>query len=107
MSDTYTKLKDKTILIGRPYYGARWVRFSLNGQLPTLPCCYCVYSDAALIYVGQTNNLRERFAYHAYNKKFPAGFYLKARFGDRYGDWAMREIRLIRRLQPPMNRRVV
>ena len=97
----------RSTLLPRPYYGSRWVRFSLQGELPPLACCYCVYLDAELLYVGQTGNLRERFVYHAATKKFPQGFYLKVRFGDRYGDWAMRELRLIRRLQPPMNRRVV
>src|ERR1700687_4512111 len=28
---------------------------------------------------------------------------IKVRFGTRYGDWAMREARLINRLQPPLN----
>lgn len=97
----------RSTLIERPFYGSRWVRFGLQSGLPPLPCCYCVYLDATLLYIGQTNNLRERFAYHSAHKKFPRGFYLKARFGDRYGDWAMRELRLIRRLQPPMNRKVV
>lgn len=106
MSDTYTKLFRTSTLLSRPYYGSRWIKFSLNTALPPLACCYCVYVGSELLYIGQTHNLRTRFAQHTGQKKFPAGFYLKVRFGDRYGDWAMRELRLIRRLQPPMNRRV-
>jgi len=100
MSDTYTKLFSTSTRLSRPYFGARWVRFGFGSSLPPLPCCYCVYVDGQLVYIGQTNNLRERVAYHAGHCKFPAGFGLKARFGDRYGDWAMRELRLIRRLSP-------
>lgn len=106
MSDTSAKLHSTSTLLDRPYFGVRWVRLSLAGRLPPLPCCYCVYVGSELIYIGQTSNLRDRFAYHRANSKFPKGFSIKARFGDRYGDWAMRELRLIRRLQPPMNRRI-
>lgn len=77
-------------------------------HLPSLPCCYVIFSAAgSVLYVGQTTNLRNRFRTHRQGKAFPAGSYFKARFGERYGDWAMRELRLIKRLRPPMNSRIV
>ncbi|MGS0573485.1 GIY-YIG nuclease family protein [Xanthomonas oryzae pv. oryzicola] len=106
MSDTYT-MPDRRTLIRNPYLGTRWVRFGAGASLPPLPCCYVVYQGSELLYIGQTNNLRERFGYHAGHARFPTGFRLKVRFGERYGDWAMRELRLIRRIRPPMNSRVV
>ncbi len=104
MSDNYTKRINGT-LISRPYLGLRWIHFTTpeNGSLPPYPCCYCIYVGGALAYIGQTNNLRERILYHRAKRKFPTGFTLKARFGERCGDWAMRELRLIRRLRPKMN----
>ena len=107
MSDARAKLR--SVVPPRPYFGVRWVRFSapFNLQLPKLACCYCVFDAGRLVYVGQTANLRARFASHKGEGILPASASLKARFADKYGDWAMREIRLIRRLRPPMNTRVV
>lgn len=65
------------------------------------------------MYVGQTSDLRKRLA--AYNIRLTFGdnfntkwgFFdsvvVKAHFGLRIGDWAMKEIRLIHRLQPEFN----
>jgi len=90
------------------YVGVRWVSFAAFGEhrLPPYPCCYVVYSaDGALLYVGQTLNLRDRFSAHKTAGSFSPDARLKVRFGTRYGDWAMREARLIYRLRPPMNRK--
>lgn len=90
------------------YLGVRWVRFAAfgeTGSLPPFPCCYVVFTaQGELLYVGQTLNLRTRFSAHRSAGVFPSDAYLKVRFGTRYGDWAMRETRLIYRLKPPMNR---
>lgn len=90
-----------------PYRGApKWHVFD-PGEVATLPphaCCYVVVKDGKALYVGQTINLRARFYAH---NRFPKGAALKAKFGQRFGDWAMREARLIERLRPPMNIRGV
>lgn len=90
------------------YLGETWVRFDkpFTGYLPEYACCYCVYGpDDSLLYVGQTLNLKSRFYSHRASKAFPKDAYIKIRCGDKYGDWAMREVRLIRRLKPPLNQR--
>jgi hypothetical protein len=63
-------------------------------------------------YVGSTSNLKHRFRCHVNS---PTGLLHKDHYGScsgheihfslssRYGDWAMRELRLIRRLQPSAN----
>lgn len=85
-------------------------------DLPTVPCCYAIYFNGALKYIGSTNNLRNRFSGHAfrhsYGKSFltpwaefelPLSMLIKFKPSRRYGDWLMLEARLIRRLQPPFN----
>lgn len=99
-----------SVILHRPYWGVRWIRFDpcSRFRLPSLPCCYVVFDALdALLYVGQTTNLNNRFRTYKQDKTFPAGSYIKACFGERYGDWAMRELRLIKRLRPPMNSRIV
>lgn len=77
-----------------------------------------------VLYVGQSTNLRARFRQHALSVPqmpakfrhlpYPAGFTstpwgvfenvrVKYRPSVRYGDWAMVELRLIRRLRPRFN----
>lgn len=89
------------------YRGERWISFSapLAGRLPEYPACYVVYQGDRLLYVGKARNLRARFRTHAGAGVLPADCWIKARFGERYGDWAMRESRLIYRLRPPLNRK--
>ena len=101
--------KTKSIQVDRPYFGVRWVKFPspFSSRLPNLPCCYCVFVFFVLLYIGQTVNLSARFARHRVEKTFTDSAIAKVRFGEKYGDWAMREMRLIRKLQPPMNLRVV
>lgn len=96
--------------------GSRWVSLDAGFPMmfPAKPACYVIYLDGVLSYIGQTNDLRKRMAGHGidicrYSEGFdtPWGQYddvvIKARFGSRFGDWAMREARLIARLQPPLN----
>lgn len=88
------------------YLGETWVRFEkpFSGYLPNYACCYCIFSaDETLLYVGQTLNLKTRFYQHKASGAFPKDAYIKIRCGDKYGDWAMREARLIRRLRPSLN----
>lgn len=76
------------------------------------PCCYAIYLDGRLSYVGQTQNLRTRLKGYNFHRvcrsiQTPWGRYksvvIKYRSSVRYGDWAMVELRLIRRLQPQFN----
>lgn len=99
---------------------SKWKTFELfpgKDDLPSkTPCVYAVYVGGVLSYVGQTVCLRGRF--RAYNFRYAYGpgiitpwgdfesgtqIKVKARFTERLGDWAMREIRLIARLQPQFN----
>ena len=95
---------------------SRWVSIDpdLLAVAPAAPACYVVYIDGRLGYIGQTNNLRRRMAGHGidisrYSDSYrtPWGtarqIHIKANFGVRFGDWAMRELRLIRRLRPHLN----
>lgn len=85
-------------------------------KLPIIPCCYALYFDGELKYIGSTNNLRNRFAGHAirfgYGKDlitpwadFPDSVRvtIKYRPAKKYGDWLMIEARLIYRIQPEFN----
>lgn len=95
-----------------------WVAFDplSPGALPTLPAVYVIFRDGTAVYVGQTVNLRARFSEHRLRPGWSntttwsaswgplAGdITAKARFSRRYGDWAMWELRLIKRLQPELN----
>lgn len=98
---------------------SKWQEFGILprvGTLPNKPCVYAVYFDGRLVYVGQTNRLQNRFCEHkfrhGYGKEIitPWGdvpgttrVTIKVGFSIRYGDWAMREIRLIHRLKPVLN----
>lgn len=93
--------------------GSKWVAFDpCFDVFPRKPCCYVVYLDGALSYVGQTNDLAMRVSSHGirlgHGKIFTKwgqfdSVIVKARFADKFGDWAMRELRLINRLQPLHN----
>ena len=82
--------------------------------IPKEPACYAILVSGRVVYVGQTSNLQARFRGHRFRIEkgmmiLPWGSFpqhlvtAKARFGRRYGDWAMRELRLIMRLQPHFN----
>lgn len=89
--------------------GAYWL-----SDLPSVAACYALYLDGDLKYVGQTCDLRKRMAGHelevarySANIETPWGYckrlHLKYRTSRKYGDWAMVELRLIKRLQPEYN----
>lgn len=88
---------------------------SLSG-VANQPCVYCVKIDGIVVYVGSTRRFRSRF----YEHKFRYGYWkniilpwcdislgqelsVKIKKSVRYGDWAMDEIRLIRKLRPVFN----
>ena len=96
----------------------KWLKINAhqNHTIPAAPGVYVVYLSNNVVYVGQSNNLRVRFARHnirfgyASNLITPWGEFpatkkleIKAKLSRRVGDWAMLEIRLIHRLRPRFN----
>lgn len=85
----------------------QWFAFDLD-TVPEWPGCYAVYIDGILTYIGQTENAKFRFQSHRAKgcvKKIEYGrVVVKLKLPRRYGEWAMTEIRLIKRLQPVLNR---
>ncbi len=93
----------------------RWVSIEPAKALviPAEPACYVVYCDGKIGYIGQAANLRTRL--YSYRIRYSYGsstitpwgqfneVIVKYRRSRHYGDWAMAELRLIRRLQPPFN----
>lgn len=106
---------------GPHHRGSKWLTFSpmRPWELPMVPACYAVYINGELVYVGQTVDLRNRFNLHRFRHSYgktiitPWGdvppdsvIQIKARISEKVGDWAMREVRLIRRLKPKFNDRL-
>jgi excinuclease UvrABC nuclease subunit len=99
---------------------SRWKDYQLypskDKVFPDAPCVYAIYFDGDLVYVGQTTSLSNRFGGHAFRYSYGKSIItpwqevpsdtritIKASGSLRLGDWAMREIRLIRRLKPIFN----
>lgn len=100
---------------------SKWFKFELfpkkqTQPLPSKPCVYAVYFDEQLVYIGQTNRLSNRFSGRRFRYSYAneiitpwcevsgdTRITIKARFSERYGDWAMWEIRLINRIKPLFN----
>lgn len=78
---------------------------------PPIPAVYVIYWSGEVVYVGSTVNLASRMKQHAASEWMngPPDIEVTAKFrgSSRFGDWLMREARLIRRLQPEFNRRGV
>jgi hypothetical protein len=82
--------------------------------LPEVPAVYVICVNGRAMYVGQTINLFRRFNAYRMRAAFGVGaltpwgqvegdLSLKFSRSRRFGDWAMRELRLIRRLRPVWN----
>ena len=98
---------------------SKWKKYKLfpiKEELPNKPCVYAIFFDGNLVYVGQSNSLTNRFAGHAFRFGYGKNIQtpwdsipddvkieIKAKFSEKLGDWAMWEIRLIRRLKPIYN----
>jgi len=96
-----------------------WQIFNLmedTRKMPTSSGVYAVYLNHELVYIGSSNNLRNRFSgyafRHSYGKTFitpwievnrDESMVVKFRETKKLGEWAMREIRLISRLKPIFN----
>jgi excinuclease UvrABC nuclease subunit len=98
---------------------SKWKEYKLfpnPDKLPNKPCVYAIYFGNDLVYVGQSNSLSNRFSGHAFRFGYAKNIHtpwqdlpmsttirIKAKFSEKLGDWAMWEIRLIRRLKPIHN----
>ena len=97
---------------------SRWITYNVGDAGPSFrsaPGCYVVYLDGKVAYVGQTADISRRFLTgHRFRlSRYSSwintpwgrhvGVTIKVSYSVKYGDWAMRELRLIRRLQPPQN----
>lgn len=82
------------------------------------PGVYAIYIDGVLVYIGSTNNIKSRMCQHQiclarYSNSVvtPWGYFtdvkIKIRRSQCFGDWAMIELRLIRKLRPRFNYRGV
>lgn len=96
----------------------RWFGFDpiyLDG-VPAAAGVYVIFIDGVAVYVGQSANIRGRLQQHRFNWgydgeiKTPWASYEsdrkltgRAKISRRFGDWAMWELRLIRRLRPAFN----
>lgn len=77
------------------------------------PGAYVIFGDGVLVYIGQGGSVSKRISAHQIGRGYgaslatPWGIFnsviVKVRYGRKLGDWAMREIRLIHRLQPRGN----
>lgn len=107
------KFKRGTLPTHSTSTGSRWIRAKLTADVfPSTPACYVVFEGKKLLYVGSAINLRGRLNCHRIYEGMigyrqgvcnPAKVTIAYRPTVKYGDWAMVEIRLIRRLKPPIN----
>ena len=94
---------------------SKWIRYDVTDivLIPSMPGCYVIYLNDQLTYIGQSTNVRKRLENHGIRIGYGAAIFtpwgtatevwFKVRFSSEYGDWAMRELRLIKRIQPPAN----
>lgn len=84
-----------------------WFTYERFDIMPRWPCCYVVYRDGELVYVGQTENIVSRIRQHRAKKPYwfrdGKKLVIKVKLSRRYGQWAMDELRLIRKLRPCEN----
>ena len=95
--------------------GSRWVRLSKveAHHIPELSACYVVFSGKKVLYVGSATKLYSRLVHGhrildgtiGYRKDAcnPKKITVAYRPSVKLGDWAMVEIRLIKRLKPSLN----
>lgn len=98
---------------------SRWTRCQSEtywyDDYQTTPGVYAIYVDGELVYIGQSVNIRNRLKMHNIRYSYgnsiivPWGdgrcktCHVKVSYSKKYGDWAMRELRLIKRLKPKFN----
>ena len=94
--------------------GSKWITFEPDDwHIAPIPGCYVIYGDDEILYIGQAMDVKKRIKSHGIYSRYTESFFtpwgqygrvkIKIHYGVKYGDWAMRELRLIRRLQPKCN----
>lgn len=102
------------------HLGGRWLAYDMfggRGSLPRFGGVYAVYFEDALVYVGSSTDIANRFSEHKIRHGYAKNIItpwavvpdttritVKVKRSLRRGDWAMWEIRLIHRLRPAFNR---
>lgn len=91
--------------------------FESNCDFPNQPGVYAIFLDGLISYIGSSVDVAARLGGYKLNwarysnsteTPWGKGFrkcVIKVRRSRRFGDWAMREMRLIKRLQPRFNRK--
>src|SRR5258706_8686022 len=90
-----------------------WLADDLR-DLPAVGACYVAYSGDRVMYVGSSGNLRIRMFEHLTGGESARYFKtphwmnvpdvkVKCKLSNKYGEWRMLELRLIKRLKPPYN----
>ncbi len=92
-----------------------WNRvYPILSRINRAPGCYAVCVRGELVYIGQSMNLHARFVKHGlcvgadgfrtrWGHFVQGELKVKIAYGRKFGDWLMREVRLIRRLRPRFN----
>jgi hypothetical protein len=103
----------------RLYRKNKWIYVSgidvVNRAVWNHPCCYVIYCNGILSYIGQTNTPITRFHQHDFSWKSsesvfctPWGnfkeMFAKIYFPSKYGYEAMLEKRLIKKIKPRFNK---
>jgi hypothetical protein len=116
-SPSYTSYNATSSTTERAPYA--WREYPIDGirsEYPAAGGCYAFIGDGRLLLIGQTSNLRIRMPQYDVRHGLCGEYFtpwgqfnrltLKIKVGRRFGEWAMRELRLIRRLRPSCNRRL-
>lgn len=90
---------------------SKWISVELTDQskFPLSPAVYVVYVNEELYYIGSSVRLDYRIRWTWMRGRrdhvtlLNAKITIKYSLSSRYGDWAMRELRLMKRLQPGSN----
>lgn len=98
---------------------SRWKKYTPAlyecDEMPPAGGVYVIFLDGELAYIGQSTNLSKRMKAYGVRATLGGsvqstfGLYkditIKFREGKQYGEWAMAELRLLRRLNPRLNKR--
>ncbi len=88
---------------------SRWsspLPISAYRKFPRTPGVYAIYEDGALVYIGQSLDMRRRFSSHLKKRPeivIPGKYTVKFKLTQRLGDFLAWEFRLLHRLRPCWN----